>query len=74
MADERRTMHNRFSDIGKHSAEWIWIIKKFLKLAFAGGRREASCLCSRCQNRTMLLEYEISAHFAKKGFISNYLL
>jgi hypothetical protein len=45
-----------------------------LKLAFAGGRREASCPCSWCENRRMLSEYEIFAHLAKKGFISNYLL
>jgi hypothetical protein len=46
----------------------------FLKLGFAGGHREASCPCSRCENRRMLSEYEISAHLAKKGFMSNYLL
>jgi hypothetical protein len=74
MADERRTMYVRFSDTGKHSAEWVRITKEFLKLSFAGGRREASCPCSRCENRRMLLEYEISAHLAKKGFMLNYLL
>jgi hypothetical protein len=46
---------------------------KFLKLAFAGGHREASFPCSRCENRKMLLD-EMSAHLAKKGFMSNYLL
>jgi hypothetical protein len=45
-----------------------------LKLGFAGGHREASCLCSRCENKMMLSEYEMSAHLAKKGFMSNYLL
>jgi hypothetical protein len=44
MADERRAMYDRFSDTDKHSAEWIQITKKFLKLAFAGGRTTAeSC-------------------------------
>jgi hypothetical protein len=45
-----------------------------LKLAFAGGYREASCPCGRCVNKRILLEYEISTHLAKKGFMSNYLL
>jgi hypothetical protein len=48
--------------------------KDFLKLAFAGGHREASCPCSRCENRRMLSEYEMSAQLAKKGFMSNYIL
>jgi hypothetical protein len=67
-------MYDEFSDTGKHSTEWIQIIKEFLKLAFAGGHREASCLCSRYENKRMLFEYEISAHLAKKGFMSNYLV
>jgi hypothetical protein len=67
-------MYDRFSDAGKHVVKWVRITKEFLKLAFAGGRREASCPCSRCENRTMLSEYEISAHLTKKGFMSNYLL
>jgi hypothetical protein len=74
MADERLPMYNGFSDIGKHSAEWVCVIKEFLKLAFAGGRHEASSPCSRCENRSMLSEYEMSAHLTKKGFMSNYLL
>jgi hypothetical protein len=45
-----------------------------LKLVFAGDHHEASCSCSRCENRRMLSEYEMSAHLAKKGFISNYIL
>jgi hypothetical protein len=45
-----------------------------LKLVFAGDHHEASCPCSRCENRRMLSEYEMSAHLAKKGFISNYIL
>jgi hypothetical protein len=45
-----------------------------LKLAFAGGRHEASCPCCRRQNRRMLLEYEMFGHLAKKGFMKNYLL
>jgi hypothetical protein len=67
-------IYDGFSDTGKHSVEWIQITKEFLKLAFAGGHREASCPCNRCENRRMLLEYEVSAHLAKKGFMSNYLL
>jgi hypothetical protein len=74
MADERRTMHDRFNDTGKHSTKWVRITKEFLKLAFTSGRREASCLCSRCENIRMLSEYEMSGHLAKKGFMKNYLL
>jgi hypothetical protein len=74
MANKRQTMYDGFSDTGKYSAEWIRITKEFLKLAFAGGHREASYPCSRCENRRMLSEYEMSTHLAKKGFISNYLL
>jgi hypothetical protein len=48
--------------------------KEFLKLAFTGGRREVSYLCGRCENKRMLSEYEMFAHLAKKGFISNYLV
>jgi hypothetical protein len=40
MADDRWAMYDRFSDTGKHSAECVQITKEFLKLAFAGGRRE----------------------------------
>jgi hypothetical protein len=54
------------TDSGKHSVEWVWITKEFLKLAFTDGRREASCLCSRCENRRMLSLYEMSTHLAKK--------
>jgi hypothetical protein len=67
-------MYDGFSDTGKHSAEWVRNTKEFLKLAFAGGHREERCPCSRCENRRMLSEYEMSAHLAKKGFMSNYLL
>jgi phage terminase large subunit GpA-like protein len=74
MADERQAMYDGFSDTSKHSTKWVWITKEFLKLAFAGGQREVSCPCSRCDNRRMLSEYEMSAHLAKKGFMSNYLL
>jgi hypothetical protein len=56
-------MYDGFSDTGKHSA--VRITKEFLKLAFAGGHREASCLCSRCENRRMLSEYEMFAHLAR---------
>jgi hypothetical protein len=74
MTDERRTIYDGFSDTGKHSAECVQITKEFLKLAFASGHREASCPCSRCENRRILSEYEMPAHLARKGFTSNYLL
>jgi hypothetical protein len=74
MADERRTMYDGFSDTGKHSAEFVWITKEFLKFAFASGHREVSCPCSRCENRRMLTKFEMSAHLVKMGFMSNYLL
>jgi hypothetical protein len=74
MADERRAMYDGFSDTGKHSVEWVHITKEFVMFAFAGGRREVSCPCSRCENRRMLSEYEMSTHLSKKGFTSNYLL
>jgi hypothetical protein len=74
MADERWIMYDGFSDIGKHSAEWVRITKEFLKLAFASGHCEVSYPCSRCESRRMLSEYEISSHLAKKRFISNYIL
>jgi hypothetical protein len=45
-----------------------------LKLAFVGGCRETSYPCSRCENRRMLSEYEMSDHLAKKRFMTNYLL
>jgi hypothetical protein len=74
MADERWAMYDRFSDTEKHSVEWVQITKEFLKLAFAGGHHEASCPCSRCENRRILSEYEISVLLTKKRFMSNYLL
>jgi hypothetical protein len=67
-------MCDRFNDTGKHSVELVQITKKFLKLAFVGVYREASCSCSRYENRRMLSEYEMSARPAKKGFILNYPL
>jgi hypothetical protein len=67
-------MYDGFSDTGKHSVEWVRITKEFLKLGFAGGRREVICLCSRCENRRILSEYEMSAQLAKKEFMSNYHL
>jgi hypothetical protein len=54
-------MYNGFSGTGKHSVEWVRITKELLKLAFAAGRREVSCPCSRCENRRMLSEYEMPA-------------
>jgi hypothetical protein len=74
MTDERWAIYDEFSDTGKHSIEWVQVTKELLKLAFAGGNREASCSCSRCENRRLLLEYELSAHLAKMEFMSNYLL
>jgi hypothetical protein len=49
-----------------NTVEWVQITKEFLKLAFASDCREASCPCSRCVNRRMLSEYEMSTHVAKK--------
>jgi hypothetical protein len=74
MADDRRAMYDGFSDKGAHSAEWFQIAKEFLKLAFAGGCREAMCSCNRCCNRRILPEYEISGHIAKKEFMPDYLV
>jgi hypothetical protein len=45
-----------------------------LKLDFPGGHCVASFPCSRCENRRMLSECEISSHLEKKGFILNYFL
>jgi hypothetical protein len=74
MADERLAMYDGFHDTGKHYAKWVWITKEFFMLAFIGGRHEASCPCSRCENRRILSEYEMSTHLVKKEFMSNYLL
>jgi hypothetical protein len=60
MADDRWALYDGFSDTGKHSVERAQITKEFLKLAFAGGHREASCPCGRRENRRMLSEYERS--------------
>jgi hypothetical protein len=67
-------MYDGFSDTSKHSTEWVRITKEFLKLVFAGGRREASCPYNRCENRRILSDYEMSAHLTKKGFMSKYLV
>jgi hypothetical protein len=67
-------MYDGFSDTGKHSIEWVQVTKEFLKLAFTSGHHEASCWCNRCENGRMLSEYEMPAHLAKKGFMSNYLV
>jgi hypothetical protein len=74
MADEQWTMYDGFINTDKHYTEWVQINKEFLKLALAGGHREASFPCSRCENRRILSEYEMSAHLAKKGFMSNCLV
>jgi hypothetical protein len=58
-------MYNGFSDTGKYSIEWVQITKEFFKLVFAGGRHEASCPCSRCENRRILSKYEMSAHLVR---------
>jgi hypothetical protein len=67
-------MYDGFSDKAAHSAEWFEITKNFLKLAFAGDRREVKCPCNRCRNRRMLSEYEMSDHITQHRFIPNYLL
>jgi hypothetical protein len=72
MIDERRAIYDEFSDVGKHSTDWVQITKELLKLAFDGVRREASCPCSRYENKRMLSKYEMCAHLATKGFMSNY--
>jgi hypothetical protein len=74
MANEQRAMYGGFSDISKYSAKWVQITKEFLKLAFVSGHREKSCSCSRCENKRMLSEYDMSAHLSKKEFMTNYLL
>jgi hypothetical protein len=63
-----------FSDKGAHSAKWFEIVKNFLKLAFTGDRREATCPCNRCQNRRMLSKYEMSGHITKHRFMPNYMV
>jgi hypothetical protein len=66
MVEERRVMYDGFSDTSKHSIEWVRITNEFLKLAFAGGHHEASYPCSRCENKRMLSEYEMSFLSIKK--------
>jgi hypothetical protein len=65
-------MYDEISDKGAHSAEWFEIAKNFLKLAFAGDRREAKCPCNRRRNRRILSEYKMSGHIAKHEFMPNY--
>jgi hypothetical protein len=67
-------MYDGFSDKGAHFAEWFEIAKNFLKLVFASDRREAKCPDSRCRNKRMLSEYEMSGHIAKHRFMPNYLV
>jgi hypothetical protein len=74
MVEGRRTLYDRFSDKGAHSAKWFEIVKNFLKLAFAGDCREAKYPCNRCQNRRILSDYEIFGHIAKHRFMLNYLM
>jgi hypothetical protein len=66
MVDGRRAMYDRFNDKGAHSVEWFEITKDLVKLAFAGDRCKEKCLCNRCRNIRMLLEYEISGDIASK--------
>jgi hypothetical protein len=40
MVEDRRAMHDGFSDKGPHSAQWFEIAKNFLKLAFISDRLE----------------------------------
>jgi hypothetical protein len=74
MVEDRQSLYDKFSDKGAHSAKWFDVAKNFLKLAFAGERREAKCTCNRSRNRRMLCEYEMSGHTAKYGFMPNYLV
>jgi hypothetical protein len=74
MADDRWTMYDGFSDKGSHSADWFEIAKIFLKLAFAGDRREVKSSCNRCQNRRILSKYKMSGHIAEHGFMLSYLV
>jgi hypothetical protein len=67
-------MYDGFSDTGKHSTKWVQITNEFLKVAFAGDHCEVSYPCSRCENRWVLSEYEMSANLTKKEFMSNYLV
>jgi hypothetical protein len=73
MDDERRAMYDGFSDTGKHGAEDL-DHQGVLEVSFCWWPREVSCPYSKCENRRMLSEYEISAHLGKKGFMLNYLL
>jgi hypothetical protein len=74
MVEDWLVMYDGFSDKDAHSAECFEIAKNFLKLAFAGDRREVRCPCNRCWNRRMLSEYEMSDHIGKHGFMPNYLV
>jgi hypothetical protein len=40
MAEDRRAMYDGFNHKGARSAKWFEVVKKFLKLAFAGDCRE----------------------------------
>jgi hypothetical protein len=62
-------MYDRFSVKGAHTVEWFEIAKNFLKLAFAGDRREAKCLCNRCQIKSMFFVYEMSGHNAHRTLV-----
>jgi hypothetical protein len=74
MADNRRAMYDGFSKKSRHSAEWIWIVKKFLNQAFASGRCVAKCPCTIYQNYRFLTQDEVQVHLYQEGFMSNYLV
>jgi hypothetical protein len=74
IAEDQHAMYDGFNDKGAHPAKWFEIAMNFLKLVFAGDRREAKYPCNRCQNRRMLSEYKMPDHIAKYGFMSNYLV
>jgi hypothetical protein len=57
--------------INVHSVESFEVSKNFLKLAFAGDRREVKHPCNRCWNRGMLFEYKMSGHITKHIFMPN---
>jgi hypothetical protein len=44
-------MYDEFTNKSAHSTEWFEVVKNFLKLAFAGDRREVKCSCNRCWNK-----------------------
>jgi hypothetical protein len=74
MADDKRVMHDRFSNKSGHSVELVRIVKEFLNQAFAGCRHVAKCTYTICQNYRFLNQDEIQVHLCQEGFMSNYLV